>query len=404
MDFSSLPPAEQQAFLDNTPALSLPGVQDYQLNNTPNNNVLAYVIVAIAFSLSSIAVLGRLYVRFVLLRQFKFVGDWLLILAYAFLVVDFAISYQMLKVPGAFVHQYNVSIGDFIDFLKNVFISSQLYIGVILPVKVAILLEWIRIFVPPGSRNLVFWASHSMIFIVIGFYIALIVAFNVACTPVEANWNVLIKGDCSRVNTKYTNLSTSAFNLISDVLILLIPQRVIWKLNMSTKRKIGVSVVFAIGVLACVASLIRLVETVRHAESPDFTYTFSGIMLVSASEIALGFLVVSGPYFPKLFGSIDLSTIRSKLSFSGRSRLLSSNKQHSESSWSGSGSGYSKMAQKGRTDPEMDSLQLQMLPPAYGQGNITEISVSDHNDNLGLAEEGGIVRTTRFHAVESYER
>ncbi|KAI1116257.1 hypothetical protein F5Y14DRAFT_407368 [Nemania sp. NC0429] len=385
----------------NGPALEPPEGKIPQLGNPPNDNVLAFVIVSIAFSLSTIAILCRIYVRFFILRHFTFAGDWLLIFAYAFLIVDFYISYQILRVPGAFVHQWDVSLGHFIEFLKNVFISSQLYIGVILPIKLAILLEWIRIFVPSGSRNLVFWASHIMIFVVIGFYIALIVAFNVACTPIEANWNVLINGDCTRVDTKYTNISASAFNLISDVLILLIPQRVIWKLNMSTQKKIGVSLVFAVGLFACAASLIRLVETVRHAESPDFTYTFSGIMLVSASEIALGFLVISLPYIPTLFGSIDISTLRSKLSFSNGSRLISSRKQVSESAWSGSR--YSKMDQKRKSDPEMDSIQLRMLPPAYVQTSIAEATAGDAGDLVDRAEQGGIMRTTRFHAVESYE-
>lgn len=239
-----------------------------------------------------------------------------------------------------------------------------------------------------------------MIFVVIGFYLALIVAFNIACTPVEANWNVLINGDCTRVDTKYTNISASAFNLISDVLILLIPQRVIWKLNMSTKRKIGVSLVFAVGLFACVASLIRLVETVRHAETPDFTYTFSGIMLVSASEIALGFLVVCLPYFPRLIGSVDMSALRSMLSFSNRSRLMSSRKQQSESAWTGSR--YAKMDPKGKSDPEMDSIQLRMVPPAYVHTSSAEASGGDSGDHIDCAERG-IMRTTRFHAVESYE-
>ncbi|KAI0184707.1 hypothetical protein EV127DRAFT_443511 [Xylaria flabelliformis] len=396
-DFNSLPPAQQQAIL-NGPALMAPDGQMSQLENPPNDNVLGHAIIIIVVVLATIAFFCRIYARFVLFRQFKFVGDWLLILSYAFLVVDFVFSFFMLEVPGAFVHQWNVKLVDFINFLRNVFITSQLYIGVILPIKAAILFEWIRIFVAPGSRGFVFWASHGMIFAVCGFYIALLVAFNVACTPVEANWNVLIDGDCTRVNTKYTNLSVSVFNFISDVIILLIPQRVIWKLNMSTKKKIGISFIFAIGIFACAASLIRLVETIRHAESPDFTYTFSGIMLVSASEIALGYLVICVPYFPKAFSSVDLTALKSKLSFSSGSRLLSSQKRSHDASWPRSE--YSKMEQKRIKDTEEDSLQLRILPPAYAQAHKAGVVSGNDSDDIGLAESGGIIRTTQF-SVES---
>ncbi|KAI1334901.1 hypothetical protein F5Y15DRAFT_262187 [Xylariaceae sp. FL0016] len=387
--FDSLSRAQQQAILD-SPALEAPEGQESQLQNPPNNNGLAYAIIAISIALSTLGIVSRVYTRFVLSRQFKFVGDWLLIISYSFLIADIIFSYDMLRVPGAFIHEWNVSVGDFISFLRNVFITSQLYIGVILPLKVAILLEWIRIFVAPGTRGFVFWASHGMIFAVAGFYLALVVAFNVACTPIEANWNILIQGDCSRVDTKYTNLSVSVFNFLSDVIILAIPQRAIWRLNMSMQKKLGVALVFAIGLLACIASVIRLVETVRHAESADFTYTFSGIQLVSASEIALGFLVVSTPYFPKAVRSLNLTSLASKLSsMMSRSRLLSSRRrlQPDLPSASWPRSEYSRM-EHGRKAPsertEEDSLQLRSLPSF--QGNVQSAENFFHEPKHGDEE------------------
>lgn len=277
-------------------------------------------------------------------------GDYLMILSYAVLIVNFVFTYRIVQTPGVFVHQWNVHLGDFIIFLRDVFITTQLYIGSILLIKVAILLEWVRIFSPTGHRRFVYWASHIMIWANVIFYVSIFVAINAACTPYALNWNVLLSGSCARVNTHYTNLATSIFNLISDIMILLIPQRSIWNLRLTFKKKLGVSVVFAIGALACISALIRLVETVRHALSDDFVYTFAGIMMCCAAELTCGFLVLSIPNFPKAFSAINFTKIFSKLSYNSSSGKTASPSQSGEaSSWPQS-SGVYKNLQAGSAE------------------------------------------------------
>jgi hypothetical protein len=231
-------------------------------------------------------------------------------------------------------------------------------------INVSILLDWIRIFAPPGNRGFVYWASHVVIWADVIFYVSIFIAFNVACTPYELNWNVLLKGSCDRVNTHYTNLATSIFNFISDFMILLIPQRAIWKLHMSTKKKVGVSVVFAIGILACISALIRLVESVRHALSDDFVYTFAGIKCCCAAELTCRFLVVSVPSFPKAFSAINFSKLFSKLSFrssSGKTQLPK--KSSDATSWPPSSRGYSafKVKSAKTSADESDKRQLFLM-------------------------------------------
>lgn len=45
------------------------------------------------------------------------------------------------------------------------------------------------------------------------------------------------------------DVSSASLNLVSHLLVLILPHTVIWKLNMKWKNKLGVSVVFAIGLL-----------------------------------------------------------------------------------------------------------------------------------------------------------
>ena len=197
-----------------------------------------------------------------------------------------------------------------------------MYVANILLVKVAILLEWLRIFVPKGTRNLVFWACWALISSVTIFYLSLFVVVNISCTPYALHWNKLLRGSCDHVNSADANFAISIFNIISDVLILAVPQRTIWALQMPTRKKIGVSVIFAFGILACVAASARVAVSLMRAQSHDYTYTMSSVILCSTSELTCGYLVLCVPSLPKAFSSVDFAKLkRSLVPWSSRERL-----------------------------------------------------------------------------------
>lgn len=78
-------------------------------------------------------------------------------------------------------------------------------------------------------------------------YIATILVTTFACTPRERIWRRYLPGTC--INIDAFNLFITAFHLAFDLLMLLLPQSAIWKLSLTTRQKIGVSVVFSVGSL-----------------------------------------------------------------------------------------------------------------------------------------------------------
>lgn len=135
--------------------------------------------------------------------------------------------------------------------------------------KVIILREWVTIFVAGGTRNTFWWTSHIMIVITIIFYGMSIVLQNISATPYRRSkwfhglitilltaytnrscsvWDVTVPGT-TRLNPKATPVAGATVNIVLDLITLIIPQRVIWSLNVSKKKKIGVSLVFTIGLL-----------------------------------------------------------------------------------------------------------------------------------------------------------
>lgn len=81
------------------------------------------------------------------------------------------------------------------------------------------------------------------------YYTAATASQNLACTPHRYNWDKLIPGGGHCVDVKRLNLASACINVVSDVAILILPQQIIWRLQMSTKRRFGVSIIFAAGLL-----------------------------------------------------------------------------------------------------------------------------------------------------------
>lgn len=115
-------------------------------------------------------------------------------------------------------------------------------------IKLSILLQYKKIFAPTGEKNLIYWGVHIVIWLNFAFYFAITFAEIFLCNPREKYWNLLIEtGHC--YNRNAANISAGAVNSFSDFVILLLPQRVIWKLQMPLKRKLAVSAVFLTGFL-----------------------------------------------------------------------------------------------------------------------------------------------------------
>jgi hypothetical protein len=114
-------------------------------------------------------------------------------------------------------------------------------------VKSAIVLEWIRLFVPSGTRTPFWWTCQVVMWVNIVYYTAVVIISAVSCSPHEKIWNQALPGKC--FNIKAFFVSNAAINLGSDIIVLALPQKIIWNLKMSRRKKAGVSLLFATGVM-----------------------------------------------------------------------------------------------------------------------------------------------------------
>lgn len=131
--------------------------------------------------------------------------------------------------------------------IQIILYGGNLYCVNILCIKTAIMLDWLRIFVPAGTRNMFFWTCWTVLVTNTVYYISVIVALNLSCVPYQAIWDITMTGKC--LDQKALDISSAVMNLLSDFTIIALAQKVIWRLQMSLKKKLGVSLVFAAGIL-----------------------------------------------------------------------------------------------------------------------------------------------------------
>jgi hypothetical protein len=81
----------------------------------------------------------------------------------------------------------------------------------------------------------------------VAFYTAVLIAANISCKPYAKLWDKTVPGTCN--NNNAFDVATASYNFVSDFLILLLPQRIIWRLHLKLKKKIGIAVIFAIGLM-----------------------------------------------------------------------------------------------------------------------------------------------------------
>lgn len=129
------------------------------------------------------------------------------------------------------------------------FIVNVLYTVIISVIKIAILTEWTHIFVLRGTRTPFWWSCKITTGIVALWGIISFVVVNINCTPYEANWNMLLPNHMCRYNASSLMLPGAIVNFVLDLVPLILPHRIIWKLHLSISQKIGVSLAFAVGLL-----------------------------------------------------------------------------------------------------------------------------------------------------------
>ncbi|RYP20630.1 hypothetical protein DL765_002701 [Monosporascus sp. GIB2] len=379
--FNALPPDQQQAIL-NGPGLEPPPNVIPNFENRPNDNGIAHGTFAACIVLSSIFIVLAVYAK---AAHFKkvYIEDVCAAIAIIGWIGMLVYVYQALVQYGFFVHQWDLRMYEVAEFFFLIYIATIFYFVVMSTIKAAILLEWTRLFVPLDRRTKFFWICHIVAWtnFVASVTMMFLVAF--ACNPREKYWNPLVEGKCLDANA--TAFSAPIVNLAFDIIALVLPQKVIWNLHLPLRKKLGVSVLFALGILACVSAALRIGYSVTFYRDPDRSYNIGPVALWCLAEATSGILIYSAPAAPRAISALKRGVKSSASRLTGHSAATASKNSSGGSSWRAS---TAKPPRPGRYQ-EIDELPLTTLPAA------TSVTGGDPGRRLSHHHDGnGIMRTT----------
>lgn len=110
--------------------------------------------------------------------------------------------------------------------------------------KLSLMLLILRVFCSI-RRHAGFWLTWILIILNSIFYLSFFLIPIFECQPRQKIWDTSVPGKCLDVNVLY--LASAVFNMVSDIAMLSVPIYMIWNLQMSVQRKMGISAIFCTG-------------------------------------------------------------------------------------------------------------------------------------------------------------
>jgi len=247
------------------------------------------VIITCSFmvALATISLALRLYARIGITKNVG-VDDAVLLVAWTFQVICAAFIIAETQF-GLGKHLDTISLLELEEYLKMLFGSILSYNVSIALVKVSILLQYQRFLYTNLMKNLC-----RVILVFISMYgIITVVTTITICLPVGSFWDVYHSPHC--LDREALWLTHASINIVSDFVIILLPIPVILKLTLPTKQKYGLVAIFAVGIVVCLISIIRLDSVKEAAKLSDVTWSGVHAGIWSQSEISISIVCASLP-------------------------------------------------------------------------------------------------------------
>ncbi|EEA28687.1 conserved hypothetical protein [Talaromyces marneffei ATCC 18224] len=143
-------------------------------------------------------------------------------------------------------------------------------------VKLSYLLLYIRIFGPFQRVTPVLWTGVVFVSLI---YVVLLMMSILDCQPIHSHWDKTVDGKC--LPAMVLAYSSGAFNVVTDLFVLIVPMPTVWSMTLTTAKKLRVSAVFGLGIIAVSLSITRLAKTPIVFKSTDPSWDLSTFAVYS---------------------------------------------------------------------------------------------------------------------------
>ena len=203
-------------------------------------------------------------------------------------------------------HCYDISLNAIRFLLKTTFVHTIVYLTLSFWIKLSILLFYLNLF--PTTLTNMRRAIYALIGIFIVYTIVGALVISFICKPVHAFWELELRGTprCpSKAEVQKRYFSVLGIHVAGDVIVLMLPIRVVLGLRLPKRQKVILVCIFCAGGLACIASFLRLYYFPRINASLDVTWNVTEIALWGQVEASIAVICASIPALKPLFSSLN---------------------------------------------------------------------------------------------------
>ncbi|KAI4223306.1 MAG: hypothetical protein L6R36_005510 [Xanthoria steineri] len=207
--------------------------------------------------------------------------------------------YRVSEVGNSAMPPYEGFQDDTVFVLKIFFPNTLLLWTTLWLVKLALLLQCRRLIDRRPHCLVVWWVIVGLTSL---FYVGCVVSEFTSCHSLHA-WFTFAQCSTER-DTRASTVSlfyAFAVDIVTDLMIMIFPLRILWSLRLSRVRKVSIMAVFGVGIICIITSIVRVTNIHKraHASQPAPSW----LILWAVIEAAIAVVVACMPTFGLLLPS-----------------------------------------------------------------------------------------------------
>ncbi|KAL6709022.1 hypothetical protein ACN47E_002149 [Coniothyrium glycines] len=183
----------------------------------------------------------------------------------------------------------SVSTQEMVTFYQSVLAGLLLWTTSTTFIRISAILLFIRIF--PLARFITL--CWFVLALNLAYAIATYFAGFLMCQPITYTWDASrLGGHCGNWRTFYLWHGTQ--NLVLDLIVVIMPMPLLWRLQLPSYKKVTLTIIFALGLSICAVTLGRIIGT-YYGRISHITQDYISVSLLTMLEPFLGIISCSLP-------------------------------------------------------------------------------------------------------------
>ncbi|KAI1334036.1 hypothetical protein F5Y15DRAFT_421293 [Xylariaceae sp. FL0016] len=248
-----------------------------------DHSALVVIVTVILFLLAASCVAIRIFIRLSASSLQK--HDWILLGGVVFMILQTGCILWQCR-EGLGKHRVVLS-DDSLDLIRKLRYASSFFALIICActkASVCVLIYSIN------NNGTFFLATRITLGVAVVACVAGCLALTFRC-PLPTPWLALSDEQCP--GARPINLYNAVVNMVTDLMLCVLPIGMVWKVQTTVKRKIQVIMMFVVRIVVPIAIILSVLDTRYLLSGPEYDFTWLSVMPYIWIQVYLGLSVIT---------------------------------------------------------------------------------------------------------------